>query len=196
MGAEAPIKSATGSNGGQPGAGAAGAGTVAPARRHRGFLRGVAVRRALDEVLGGQRVASPGRWSSDPGLRGHGRGRPRPGHPASTTHLVQEAHEVAKDGAVVFRKALQDLAAVGHPQAALHTCDGTRVPPEPFLGGGHGRGGGRRPRHPARSSHLLPAMCHSPQPPPSPVSDAPFCTCCSPSLGKLQPRGQTACFCQ
>lgn len=43
---------------------------------------------------------------------------------------MQEAHEVVKDGVVVFWKALQDLAAVGHPQAALHACKGTRVPPE------------------------------------------------------------------
>lgn len=60
MGAEAPIKKVTGNNKGQPGAGVAGAGTVAPARRHRGLLSGVAVRQALDKVLGDQRVAFPG----------------------------------------------------------------------------------------------------------------------------------------
>lgn len=38
-------------------------------------------------------------------------------------HLVQEAHEVAEDGVVVPREALQDLAAAGHPQAALHAGD-------------------------------------------------------------------------
>ena len=50
--------------------------------------------------------------------------------PAQPPHLVQEAHEVAEDGVVVFRKVLQDLAAAGHPQAALHTCHGPRVLPE------------------------------------------------------------------
>lgn len=52
--------------------------------------------------------------------------------PAGSTHLVQEAHEIAEHGVVVLREALQDLAAVGDPQAALHTCNGrgSRVRPE------------------------------------------------------------------
>lgn len=61
------------------------------------------------------------------------RGPPGPGTefgpphrgPALPTHLMKEAHEVAEDSVVVFWKALQDLAAVGHPQAALHTYNGT-----------------------------------------------------------------------
>lgn len=40
---------------------------------------------------------------------------------ASCTYLMQEAHEVAEDGIVVFWEAPQDQAAVGHSQAALHT---------------------------------------------------------------------------
>ena len=51
---------------------------------------------------------------------------------------MQEAHEVAEDGVVVFWKALQDLVAAGHPQAALHTCRGTGVPPESCPRGRHG----------------------------------------------------------
>lgn len=46
---------------------------------------------------------------------------------ANSTYLVQEAHEVAEDGVVVLRQALQDQAAVGHTQAALHTCNGMRL---------------------------------------------------------------------
>lgn len=40
---------------------------------------------------------------------------------------MQETHEVAEDGVVVLREALQDQAAVGHTQAALHTCNGMRL---------------------------------------------------------------------
>lgn len=40
---------------------------------------------------------------------------------------MQEAHEVAEDSVVVLREALQDQAAVGHTQAALHTCNGMRL---------------------------------------------------------------------
>lgn len=40
---------------------------------------------------------------------------------------MQEAHEVAEDSIVVFWEAPQDQAAVGHPQAALHTCNGMRL---------------------------------------------------------------------
>lgn len=46
---------------------------------------------------------------------------------ASLTHLMQEAHEVAEDGVVVFWEALQDQTAVGHAQAALHTCNGMKL---------------------------------------------------------------------
>jgi hypothetical protein len=37
---------------------------------------------------------------------------------------MQEAHEVAEYGIVVFWEAPQDQAAVGHSKAALHTCNG------------------------------------------------------------------------
>lgn len=40
---------------------------------------------------------------------------------------MQEAHEVAEDSVVVLREALQDQAAVGHTQAAFHTCNGMRL---------------------------------------------------------------------
>lgn len=46
---------------------------------------------------------------------------------ASHTYLMQEAHEVAEDGIVVLWEAPQNQAAVGHPQAALHTCNGMRL---------------------------------------------------------------------
>lgn len=46
---------------------------------------------------------------------------------ASLTYLMQEAHEVAEDGVVVFWETLQNQAAVGHTQAALHTCNGMRL---------------------------------------------------------------------
>lgn len=63
--------------------------------------------------------------------------------PALPPHLMQEVHEVAEDSIVVFRKALQDLAAVGHAQAALHTCSSTRarleLAPSPAEGAGRER---------------------------------------------------------
>lgn len=46
---------------------------------------------------------------------------------ASRTYLMQEAHEVSEDCIVVFWEAPQDQTAVGHPQAALHTCNGMRL---------------------------------------------------------------------
>lgn len=58
---------------------------------------------------------------------------PAPG-PALSTHLMQEAHEVAEDGIVVFWKALQDLPAARHPQAALHTYSGTGLSLSPSRG--------------------------------------------------------------
>lgn len=87
----------------------------------------------LGRSLRGQgRRVCPSPWSAWALMR-------RPGLPRSPApaHLVQEAHEVAEDGQVVFRKALQDLAAAGHPQAALHACKGMRSP-ESFRRGGRG----------------------------------------------------------
>lgn len=52
---------------------------------------------------------------------------PFPWEAASCTYLMQEAHEVAEDCIVVFWEAPQDQAAMGHSQAALHTCNGMRL---------------------------------------------------------------------
>lgn len=96
--------------------------------------------------------------------------------PALSTHLMQEAHEVVEDGVVVFRKALQDLAAVGHPQAALHTCNGRRVLPESFPGGRHCSREDRLSHCWACGSHLLPGRAAVLSKPLSYVSSTPFFT--------------------
>ena len=96
----------------------------------RGLLHAAVAHQVSDEVLGDQEAASQAEGGCDPRPRSvciDKRAKPPPSSPAPPTHLVQEAHEVVEHRVVVFRKALQDLAAVGHPQAALHTCDGTRA---------------------------------------------------------------------
>ena len=63
--------------------------------------------------------------------------------PVLPTHLVQEAHEVAEDGIVVFWKALQDLAAARYPQAALHTYNSRGFFLSPSEGAAWTQGGGQ-----------------------------------------------------
>lgn len=106
------------------------------------------------------------------------------------THLVQEAHEVAEDGVVVFWKALQDLAAACHPQAALHTYNGRGFFLSPSRGGGMdaGRRTALRTDRPdigpgdlpySRTMELLPAK---PSVPRAPVPSLhPSCNCDLPN---------------
>lgn len=101
--------------------------------------------------------------------------------PARPPHLVQEAHEVAEDGVVVFWKVLQDLAAAGHPQAALHTCHGPRVLPErPLPASLSGRAGawgeGDRLPHAWASGPFPSRSCGCSQQPPASPSSACFFT--------------------
>lgn len=116
-----------------------------------------------------------------------------------SAHLVQEAHEVAEDGEVVFRKALQDLAAVGHPQAALHACNGMRVLPESSGGEGRVQGAECPPVGPGAATYFWPCGCSPQTLPPScslgqcsyPSPRADHCTNGRswPGAGKLLPKG-------
>ena len=137
----------------------------------RGLLRAAVAHQVSDEVLGDQEAASQVEGGCDPRPRSmciDERAKPPPSSPAPPTHLVQEAHEVVEHRVVVFRKALQDLAAAGHPQAALHTCDGTRAL-SPCEGQAQVEGGQTAPR--AGLEHLLTSLvCRFLLPAPSPSS--------------------------